>query len=301
MAIVTTIHQPSYKLFTQFSKAFILSGRGEFIFAGEPTRLRETLEQAGYHFDQGYFENPADVAIEVASSMKRYPGSPKQYQQVGFLYQESHYDSDSWTVNIIDDSDTARILNKEDEESATIYDRISQNLLCSIKKSSEALTQKMRKTDGNFTCQNSGLCSTEACFTFYNLFVLLKRCARTSILNQKQFIAIQLGLHVVVAAVLASMYNRQIGKASSCTKFIYPENDTFDCTCQITPATLKGQYADASNNNVKFQFFSLLFLMFASLMPTVLTFPSEIKVRTNTLLFYPKKILSNCGHFNYYF
>ncbi len=107
-------------------------------------------------------------------------------------------------------------------------------------------------------------------FKLYSLWVLLKRTCVTSLFRQKRLIFIRLALHVVVAAVLTLLYDRNIGKASDC--YINTLKNCSDVEDELRKESVPDQ-------NIRFQFFSLLFLMFAALMPTVLTFPTDIMVR----------------------
>lgn len=119
-----------------------------------------------------------------------------------------------------------------------------------------------------------GLCTSPASFGMYTLWVLLKRTFISSLLRQKRLVLIRLTLHLLVAVVLAALYSRSLGTAEDC--YIAVSNRTNSCHVVDIEKSLRNE--SVPSQNVKFQFFSLLFLMFAALMPTVLTFPVEIKV-----------------------
>lgn len=64
MTIVTTIHQPSSKIFFQFDRIILLS-EGYCIYNGPPESVRDYLKQ--FNCDIGHFVNPADKLSHVAA------------------------------------------------------------------------------------------------------------------------------------------------------------------------------------------------------------------------------------------
>lgn len=280
MAILTTIHQPSYKLLMQFDKAYILSGTGEVFFNGQPPEMRSVLENCGYDFAADLYENPADVALELASSIKRQTSDSEnitdgETNDLSKIYYIP--DDNSFILGSQDDanSETSSVTSSIPDS----HQNICKMMVKRTQQQSVGSMQTFRELSntGQVLKQENGLCQNETKFTLYTLRILLCRSFYTSVLQQTKFTFIKLSLHLVVAAVLAMLYNRNIGKADSCVYLIDPMHDKGNCTCVVTPEVLRGRNSDSSKN-VSFQFFSLLFLMFASLMPTVLAFPSEIKV-----------------------
>lgn len=66
MAILLTIHQPSYKLLSSFDKLIILSNQnGNCIFEGPPNEIMMTCEYFGHPVP--IHDNPSDFIMEIAS------------------------------------------------------------------------------------------------------------------------------------------------------------------------------------------------------------------------------------------
>lgn len=210
--------------------------------------LQDQLQNYQYEFCSS---NPADVIISIASCVSKEDENDKIEESINVDVEVG--------IGGID------IVKRTEEMRKHCEDMMNNEAECWIGDCYANTGQDI---------QMDGLCSSGTDFKFYSLFVLFKRTCVTSLLRQKRLIFIRLALHVVVAIVLTLLYNREIGEASDCynnavTSCVYIEEEL-------------GRES-LPEENVKFQFFSVLFLIFAALMPTVLTFPAEIKVKSDEL------------------
>ena len=64
-AIVCTIHQPNYEIFTYFNNIYLLSNSGNAIYFGPPKSMMASF--AHYNIPLPEYVNPADYAIDVAN------------------------------------------------------------------------------------------------------------------------------------------------------------------------------------------------------------------------------------------
>ncbi|KAI1281957.1 ATP-binding cassette sub-family G member 4 [Halotydeus destructor] len=78
----------------------------------------------------------------------------------------------------------------------------------------------------------------------------------------------QLAAHLFVALIVSLMYGPQVGQVDGCNA-----KTVFDVPHPLDPASLV-----RTNENVSLILFSLMFLSFTSMMPTILTIPKEIAV-----------------------
>lgn len=65
IAIVATIHQPSFKLVELFDQLYIISKGGKCVFFGKPRNLKGHLKEFQVKCPEGH--NPADIAIDYAA------------------------------------------------------------------------------------------------------------------------------------------------------------------------------------------------------------------------------------------
>lgn len=249
IAVVIVIHQPSSEIFNQFHNAYILSKVGKCVFYGSPMQLQQQLVDYEYITSGSPNMNPADIIITIASSVSK----------------DDNKTGTDVTTDVTSDVEAANGL------CATV--KTAQSTKADCKRMTEKLEEMWLTSPFAHLgreIQDQGLCSYSANFRFYALWILLKRGCVTSLWRQKQLIFIRLTLHIVVVAVLTALYNRELGKDDGC---IHDDMQLHDrnSSCSSNADSVASQ-------NIRFQFFSLLFLMFAAMMPTVLTFSAEIKV-----------------------
>lgn len=65
MAIMLTIHQPSYRVLCIFNKLYVISKQGKTIYDGPPQDVVESLAEVGAFCPKNY--NPAEFLIDVAN------------------------------------------------------------------------------------------------------------------------------------------------------------------------------------------------------------------------------------------
>lgn len=246
MAVITVIHQPSYFLLLKFQQVFFLSKAG-LIYGESPHQpLQKYIAEHGYYNAVGLRsqnENPADIMIRMAAS----------------CLQPDRGDD-------------------EDVEAQPLEPSPLQTICITMIKTYRESYALVRLDPSQLRpVHEDGLCKNGSKFSMRSFCVLLRRTARTTISGQTSFLVIRFALHGVVAITLALLYSRDIGTEDSCYT-LDPRFDTHNCSCVRREEELRDEAVSAQN--VKFQFFSLLFLMFAALMPTVLSYPAEIKVRT---------------------
>lgn len=112
---------------------------------------------------------------------------------------------------------------------------------------------------------------------FLHTWLLLSRTFLT-ILREPFLTSLRLILHIIVGITVAALYGVDIGKEAGCIKV--PDIRNFN---QARIEQMKQE--SLISENVAFLFFSMLFILFSSMMPTALTFPVEMSVflreRTN--------------------
>lgn len=65
MAILATIHQPSWDVFCEFNRVYIINSNGENLYLGKPHKLLPLLDKVNLSCDR--FNSPSDYIIEIAA------------------------------------------------------------------------------------------------------------------------------------------------------------------------------------------------------------------------------------------
>ncbi len=264
MSIIVTIHQPSYRLFELFDKVYALTNSGNCIYYGRPNELRVWLN----HFNEPIetLHNPAHILIEVAS--RDIPTHHNTYQQNSEWHLNDLFYCFSSYERIPEEPRVAR-----NEEPQKIKQMKAQTL---EKIQIEKLTFDNKFLNLNYNI--NGLCDYKMGFKFRSLSIMLSRTLKNSVWRERKLLFSRFILHAIIAFILLMLYKQNMGDEDGCLPISIVE-DTINCTRINNEPVQKEE--DLVTQNTKFQFFSLLFLMFAALMPTILTFPREVKVFMN--------------------
>ncbi|XP_017154582.1 ATP-binding cassette sub-family G member 4 isoform X2 [Drosophila miranda] len=293
--IVCTIHQPSARLFEKFDHLYLLA-QGQCVYEGRVRGLVPYLSSLG--FECPSYHNPADYVLEVASG-EYGDAVPKLVQAVkgGACKKYAHKDycltllptkaAESATLHLEDEkppllSGDSNPLDAEAEaeEDADLKPpkleaQQSQNSDCSAvilmpQSNDDSCSFSSSKGGGAHNavggppsggvvgCMTSLLDSHESVVTLPNktgfptsgwtqFWILLKRSFRT-ILRDRMLTHMRLFSHVIVGAIIGMIY--------------------YDV----------GNEASKIMSNAGCIFFVSLFTTFTAMMPTILTFPTEMSV-----------------------
>jgi len=238
--IICTIHQPSAKLFELFDQLYILSA-GYCIYNGSVNGLVEFLSDQNLNCPQ--YHNPADFIIEVASG---------EYGDVTNILVEAVKEgkADYFTKKCQKVGNATSMLESRKVETWVNLKRDSNNLEVSSAiqdEGSNSVTQTPTFQSMPFMPRGEKQCQTVGIGFLREFSILFKRTS-VSIIRDPTLTHMRLLSHIIIAVILGLLY-LNIG------------ND-----------------AESVRINTGFLFFSILFVMFAALMPTVLTFPMEMPI-----------------------
>ncbi|KTF72129.1 hypothetical protein cypCar_00034285 [Cyprinus carpio] len=262
--IICTIHQPSAKLFEMFDKLYILS-QGQCIYKGTVPYLIPYLKNLGLHCPT--YHNPADFsrkgsvclsesAVDAQASEQaelakvqamecRAEACPaKEYARPARAEVVLHCIRWQWAGRVIE------VASGEYGDLNPVLFEAVQGGLCSDDGKKNSSDKNDATTSCPSQCYNeSGYIEkhTFATSTLTQFCILFKRTFIT-ICRDMVLTHLRVMSHLCIGVLIGLLY-LNIGN-------------------------------DASKvfNNTGFLFFSMLFLMFAALMPTVLTFPLEMSV-----------------------
>ncbi|XP_020799090.1 ATP-binding cassette sub-family G member 4 isoform X1 [Drosophila serrata] len=303
--IVCTIHQPSARLFEKFDHLYLLA-QGQCVYEGRVRGLVPYLSSLGYECPS--YHNPADYVLEVASgeygdavpklvqavksgACKKYAHkdyvrtlAPKKSNQNEVIKAESGATATTATLTLEDEKPPLEEREGGQLEPPTVGDdpaelkppklesQQSQNSDCSVvNMPTTALDDSCSFSSSKGThnavgsgpsavvgCMTSLLDSHESVVTLPNktgfptsgwtqFWILLKRSFRT-ILRDRMLTHMRLFSHIIVGAIIGMIY--------------------YDV----------GNEASKIMSNAGCIFFVSLFTTFTAMMPTILTFPTEMSV-----------------------
>ncbi|XP_068141608.1 ATP-binding cassette sub-family G member 4 isoform X1 [Drosophila tropicalis] len=311
--IVCTIHQPSARLFEKFDHLYLLA-QGQCVYEGRVRGLVPYLSSLGYECPS--YHNPADYVLEVASGEygEAVPklvdavksGACKKYAHKDYGHSNHHNNHKaSTTINDIvkghgnGNCSVAATISLEDEKTAAKYaqhEDLADEELAALKPPKTLEAQQSQNSDcsvninmptanedscsfssskgagGSAPCGVGGVVGTNAvagCMTslldshesvitlpnktgfptsgWTQFWILLKRSFRT-IMRDRMLTHMRLASHIIVGAIIGMIY--------------------YDV----------GNEASKIMSNAGCIFFVSLFTTFTAMMPTILTFPTEMSV-----------------------
>lgn len=277
--VICTVHQPSSRIFAQFDQLYVLA-EGGCIYRGARYQLIDYLTAAGLRCPD--YHNPADFVIEVASG--EYGSWTETLRHTTLNGKSSRYiqpksmNSELKSPDVCVSSETASSsmvkLNPSCPETSSHAVLMEPIEIGGSPESPRAQSMSALLLAKNVpTVENAGVlsdlghdCTPQldedslapgislksefATSTWFQFNVLLARTMRT-ILRNKMVTSVRLISYVVFGILMGAVYHDI------------------------------GNRAERIYNNSAHLFFDLMFIVFSSLMPTILTFPLEMSVFTN--------------------
>ncbi|CAH1795936.1 unnamed protein product [Owenia fusiformis] len=271
--IICTIHQPSAKIFEIFDNLYMLA-EGQCIYTGKVSGLVPYLTDIGLPCPP--YHNPADFVMEIACGeygernpqmvVKVRSGACKNYQT---LDKPQNCNKDNSDLNntdnnkqpddieVVSQNGAAMATNELNNDSASMdkaHKSLTVNLALNSQNGSETIV--MKPIESERTALTGQVVEAESeeeivhqfatsCFTQFRVLFI-----RTfvSIIRDTNLTQLRLISHLSIGVLIGLLY---LGI---------------------------GNQADKVYNNAGCLFFTMLFLMFTALMPTVMTFPMEMSV-----------------------
>ena len=260
LAVVATIHQPSARVFNMFRKVFFLSVTGRCIYEGSPSDLVPSLSSVGLLCPA--FNNPADYMLEVASG---------EYgiEYIGKLADANDQKSSRKLERML--MPEAVVVSGNDSGQVSSTPSTMSTTSSAASSSSSVITSSASSSSSDIHSLHKRLRDRKHLPFFGHINLLFRRTV-LSIIRDPMLTAIRLMSHVVVAIFIGLLYGGKIGSASGCP----PSNGNLDNVHAIQ----RHVYDDivASSENVANLFFAAMFVMYGAMLPTVLTFPTELNV-----------------------
>lgn len=287
MAIVTTIHQPSAKVFKMFDLVYLLGKTGYIAYSGPPEELLPTIRDVtGLECPQ--YSNPSDYMIELVSYDY---GEEAVEKLIGYEKEKARLFSKQYNIrsgvkNKTDGSDQV----EADSRKLTTNQGLSCNGSNLGLKSSKSDTQLI--IDGTLHQrllknrrlwpsrqyieykQNISVPLRKATSSnrsnhpfFWHTYVHLHRSflqsIRDPVLNNMRIL-----IHIGFATLLVLLYGKKSGEARGCPPIL-------GLPTEITDPNEENMIDLA--DNVGYLFMCIMMITYVSLMSTVLTFPIDIK------------------------
>ncbi|XP_052284306.1 ATP-binding cassette sub-family G member 1-like isoform X2 [Dreissena polymorpha] len=260
--IICTIHQPSAKLFMMFDHLYMLAN-GECVYGGGIKHLLPYFKSLGMECPA--YHNPADYVMEVASGeagedkVKQLVASVRSGNMDKFVASQAQASSNRTSKSSmssiaeapeidVDPSENDHLLTTRND---TTYVPGEHFLSCN-EKSSEIASTSSRASTPSSDSGNKDMKGENDCHTFntssFTQFKILFFRTFMSIMRDATLTRLRLIAHLIVGILIGLLY---LGIGNEATKVF---------------------------NNAGCLFFTVLFLMFSALMPTVMTFPMEMTV-----------------------
>lgn len=302
MAIVTTIHQPSAKVFKMFDLVYLLGKTGYTAYSGPPDELLTTIRDVtGLECPQ--YSNPSDYMIELVSydygeeAVEKLIEFEKEKASL-FLKQynfrsrvEDKANGAINTKQAVDD----KTIKKQESKVNQILSSCNGSKLKSSKSDTHLIIDgKLDETNGQMLpyqrlLRNRNLWSSKQHIEykqnisvslrkatssnrsshpfFWHIYVHLHRSflqsIRDPVLNNMRIL-----IHLGFATLLVLLYGKKSGEARGCPPIL-------GLPTEITDPNNDNMIDLA--DNVGYLFMCIMMITYVSLMSTVLTFPIDIK------------------------
>ncbi|XP_011553839.3 ATP-binding cassette sub-family G member 1 isoform X1 [Plutella xylostella] len=260
--IICTIHQPSARLFEMFDYLYTLA-EGQCIYQGSVTGLVSFLSNMGLHCPS--YHNPADYVMEVATGEhgewvhklvmavnKGNCGRAQPAPAAAAAAHASNYNNQPPKTNNAQKAETLEII--VDKPTCTVIDMSEPSSMNTEKQVALPNATNLAPV----TCTTSLLDSSESFSKkpvktgfptsgWKQFWILVKRTFK-SILRDQTLTHLRLCSHTIVGLLIGFLY--------------------YDI----------GSDAAKVMSNAGCIFFTVMFTMFTAMMPTILTFPTEMSV-----------------------